>query len=263
MCFLLIYCVCIWTDETATNDVNNDANNETNNEVNTGAKSEAQIDDEKKNDLDKQKSVLNEDIDLSSDTLQIRLKDLKKNFKYTKREVYCIVEAILLKVDIGSQTFDTEMKFEFYWQQPDKQLWDLLDKPENRNRSFEIFDDQESIPIDLDDPFAGDLALDVIEKEYTFDREHKVVSLLYRITNTFTERMELQRFPCDRQFLNVLLKGRIDKWIWLGQKHKPKWLDHIDNKYQITTTKGPSVGEYRMEEPWVCNNHFMVYIIKY
>ena len=187
----------------------------------------------------KRQSTFDEDIDLSDGTLQIRLKDIPR-FTYKKRDVYTLIEATLIKVNIGEQTFDCEIKFEFYWQQPE--LRKILNKKENQNRQFTIYDDQESIPIDLDDPFAGDMGLEVIEQEYRWDKRHNVVCLLLSVTDTFSERMELERFPCDRQFLNILLKGRIEYFNWLTIK--PDWLNHIKCEHQITTIKGPSVSEY-------------------
>jgi len=193
----------------------------------------------------KRQSTFDEDIDLSDGTLQIRLKDIPR-FTYKKRDVYTLIEATLIKVNIGEQTFDCEIKFEFYWQQPE--LRKILNKKENQNRQFTIYDDQESIPIDLDDPFAGDMGLEVIEQEYRWDKRHNVVCLLLSVTDTFSERMELERFPCDRQFLNILLKGRIEYFNWLTIK--PDWLNHIKCEHQITTIKGPSVSEYLVLPPW-------------
>ena len=95
---------------------------------------------------------------------------------------------------------------------------------------------------------------------------------------TFAERMELHRFPLDRQFLNMdfngLIKSNQDgeaEWKWTLQF--PKWLDEtkeIDrierktvddkgNEYDITVSEFnktfavrmlSSITEYELLSPW-------------
>lgn len=195
------------------------------------------------------------------------LKDIKLtkilggNEWYSKneREVVLVAELTLLDVDLQKQLFESEILFLIYWQQPEL-------KPKNSDISYipedvawEIYDDGRSIPVDLDDLFEGDLSFEWIEKEYEYDDDTQTVCMLLRLRVTCGERMELQRFPIDRQFLNILLKSRIankygkneGNWIWRSNIKDIEWLpEEVRKQPQLQTRLGPALSEYDMECAW-------------
>lgn len=184
--------------------------------------------------------------------LLIRLSNLRVNYD-KPRYVYCAAELTLLKVDLQSQLFDAEITLKFYWQQPE--LARFLSKPKYKHRVWSIYDDQRSIPVDIDKPFDGSLALDWIEKKFSFDFSNNTVCMSLHLNDQFAERMALQRFPVDRQFLNILLMGRRNtinqgNWIWIT--NAPIWVPKMyhNNKYQIQSRLSPSVSDYKMYSPW-------------
>ena len=144
-------------------------------------------------------------IDTEHDKIAIHLNHL--NVSYNKpRYVYCAAELTLLKVDLQSQLFDAEIILKFYWQQPELTLF--LSKQNNKHRIWILYDDGRSIPIDMDDPFSDDLGGQIIQEKFSFDFNTNTVCMKLHLRDKFREIMQLQRFPVDRQFLNILLKGR-------------------------------------------------------
>ena len=73
----------------------------------------------------------------------------------------------------------------------------------------------------------------------------------------FAERMELERFPVDRQFLNIKLMGRSGdeegNFVWItskGEDH-PEWVpEDVRGTDQIQARLGPAVADYQMFSPW-------------
>eukprot|EP01084_Bolivina_argentea_P167050 289991_1 len=193
-------------------------------------------------------------VELDTDDTEKVIKLSHLNVSYDKpRHVYCAAELTLLCVNLQTQLFDAEIELKFYWQQPE--IGKFLSKPKNKDCTWSLKDDECSIPVDIDDPFDGDLALEWIEKEFSYDFKTSTVCMLLHLKDQFAERMELNRFPVDRQFLNILLCGRkneIDEgnWIWITKA--PKWVpeEYHDNKSQVQSRLGPSVSDYKMYTPW-------------
>eukprot|EP01084_Bolivina_argentea_P304169 525249_1 len=169
----------------------------------------------------------------------VHLNDLKVSYD-KPRDVYCASELILLNIDLQSQIFDAEITLKFYWQQPE------LKKVLSEIKDFVIHDDGYSIPLDIDDPFDSDLSLEWIEKKYSFNHETNTVELLLHLKDQFTEKMELERFPVYRQFLNILLIRR-NNWNWLTSA--PEWVPEMYRKEQcqIQAKLGASVSDYNVQ----------------
>lgn len=76
--------------------------------------------------------------------------------------------------------------------------------------------------------------------------------ITYHVNASFHERLELHRFPLDRQFLNMEMKIRNtdEGWTWLGVC--PRWVPDTPDKLRtaIRARLGDSVSEYRIDTPW-------------
>ena len=194
-----------------------------------------------------------------------------KHYIYNnKRQVYCASKLTLLSVDLVNQTFEAEVELHVFWLQPQLSSYISENDGAGQQISWTLYDDGKSIPIDLDDPFEGDLNLEWIEKEFHYHFDTGCVEMLLHLKDKFGERMELARFPVDRQFLNVLLMGRHKiedgNWEWitgscfLNKKTEkegkstnvaPDWVPkEYHNNNQIQARLGPGVGQYNMFAPW-------------
>jgi len=101
----------------------------------------------------------------------------------------------------------------------------------------------------------------VEHKEYEYFPETSTLHMLVVVSVCFVERMELERFPMDRQFLGMDLNAwtlqtpadpndpNALKWNWIPS-HRPEW---VPNEYQKTFAVRmlASITEYTMLSPWV------------
>ena len=91
--------------------------------------------------------------------------------------------------------------------------------------------------------------------------------MFFIVECTFAERMELHRFPLDRQFLNMEFNGliksnNIDEGDWKWILEYPSWMPTELNDYQFKLNKNgeiktfavrmlSSITEYELLPPWV------------
>ena len=178
------------------------------------------------------------------------------------RKVFCAAELTLLSVDVVTQTFDSEVKLHVFWQQTgfSKKTAKFL----SADALWSVHDDGASIPLDLDDLFEGDLDTQWIQKEFYFHPPNSdqnesqtvgVIEMLLHVKSKFAERMELKRFPADRQFLNILLKGRTTdgNFEWVTSNNSK--IDWVPVKFragnQIKSRLGPAMStDHAMFAPW-------------
>ena len=215
-------------------DKNDNNNHNYKNENEQVAEEEKKNENENENETEK-----NEDSDVAinistdDEELVIKLSQIIPNYKQwlkeNVREVYCAV-------DLLTQTFEVELECHLLLRQPQ------LDKYIKEDQKWKLYDYQCSIPIDLDDPFDGDLASEWIEQEYDYDHETGVVDMLLHMKD---------QFAADRQFLNIKIMGRAGdeegNWIWISAEHDevPDWVpEEYHGRKQLQARLGPAVADY-------------------
>ncbi len=101
-------------------------------------------------------------------------------------------------------------------------------------------------------------AIDFDSPEFRYYPKTGTIYMKLVVDCTFVERMELQRFPLDRQFMNMAFNALIEptiegegQWNWILEY--PDWMpsELKDFNKPFAVRMLSSVTEYELLEPWV------------
>lgn len=163
-----------------------------------------------------------------------------------KRDVWLCARVTLKDVDMPNQQFRIIANLRFFWRQDivadgidiEQASWVIDDDPYGVNLPvdseliFEDYDNQELLR-----PVA-----------FHYHPRSKTVEMELNVDATLTERMELELFPLDRQFMNIELDLRRAHWNWLTQC--PNWVPE-EHTTLMSARLSEAVAEYIILDPWV------------
>merc|ERR1719384_99722 len=169
-------------------------------------------------------------------------------------DVYSWFEITLQDIDVPSQTFQCSIEIHLFWQ--DYNLPNVI--PDFETEEIKIHDDY--VPIKMSEIFENKTDLNITTgPEFKYYPETGTVYMMLVVDCTFVERMELQRFPLDRQFMNMEFNAYVETpaiegegpWNWILEY--PEWmpseLKQFDQKFAVRMIS--SITEYELLEPWV------------
>eukprot|EP01083_Nonionella_stella_P063989 166364_1 len=168
-------------------------------------------------------------------------------------DVYSWFEITLQNIDVPSQTFTASIEVHLFWQ--DYNLPNLV--PNYTDTDFVIHDDY--VPLKMSEIFENKKDIGNTDPQFTYFDKTGTVYMMFVVQCTFVERMELQRFPFDRQFMNMSFNAHIKPvmeeegpWNWILEY--PTWMppelnDQFNQKFAVRMLS--SITEYELLEPWV------------
>lgn len=167
------------------------------------------------------------------------------------------------EVNIGAQQFVLEGTFNLFWRDKELQtraFWD----DEMADPKSEELPPEHYLPWVPGNLFHNDLECEEEPPRFSYDKKSWLCRLTLQIKGTFEESYELERFPYDRQFLNICLRARGKKygWNWLGKR--PTWVpeeakgkdalgsEEFDNfQHALSSKISESVIQWTNLDPWV------------
>lgn len=114
-------------------------------------------------------------------------------------DVYSWFEITLTDVDLINQTFETSIEIHVFWQ--DFSFPNIF--PDYQNGAPFVIDES-CLPIKMSEIFENQIfCMVTVAPIFEFIEETSTIYMFFVVQCTFVERMELQRFPLDRQFLGM------------------------------------------------------------
>lgn len=127
-------------------------------------------------------------------------------------DVYCWFEVTIQDISIPTQTWKASVEVHCFWQ--DYTLPSVF--PKFLTNDFML--DEDCVPIKLSEVFENQLSQGFeTPPTYKYLPEFSTVYMSFVMRVNFVERMELERFPLDRQFLNMEFNAWVEQgnWNWL------------------------------------------------
>ena len=181
--------------------------------------------------------------------------------------VYSWFEVTLQKIDVPNQTFDASIEIHLFWK--DKNLPNEF--PNYQTEDFIIHNDY--VPIKMNEIFENKTqSIITVQPQFRYF-EKGIIYMFFVVECRFAERMELHRFPLDRQFLNIQfnalrhpLTNDQGDWCWILKY--PKWMPSaLDSTFKHKTYAVrmlSSITEYQLLDPWInyATNENQPYLIR-
>eukprot|EP01084_Bolivina_argentea_P318433 552228_1 len=190
-----------------------------------------------------------EDFEQRKDDKRIKLK--RAPGKPT--DVYSWFEITLQEINLPAQTFKAVIEVHLFWQ--DYNLPNMI--AEEEFDDFDLHDDY--VPVKMSEIFENKVDCGVTgDPTFQYYKDTGTIYMMFVVDCTFVERMELQRFPLDRQFLNMEFNAMIEpaietegEWNWILEY--PEWMPNELKKYNQTFAVRmlSSITEYELLEPWI------------
>ena len=146
-------------------------------------------------------------------------------------DVYPWLEITVQRIDVQSQKWEASVELHLFWQD----FGIPAQCPNYAQTGISLDNEDMQSPIKLSEIFENKLWERVEHKEYEYFPETSTMHMLVIVSVCFVERMELERFPMDRQFLGMdlnawTLKTPADandpaclKWNWIAAE-QPDWV---------------------------------------
>jgi hypothetical protein len=169
------------------------------------------------------------------------------------RDVYSWFEITLQDINVPEQAFKASVEIHLWWQ--DFNLPNVF--PAYEKNDFTLNED--SLPFKLSEIFENKTSLDISGgPEFKYYPETGTIYMMMVVDCNFYERMELQRFPLDRQFMNMQFnaywKTENGDWNWILPEEFPEW---VPEEFKEKCSKGyvtrmvSSITEYELLGPWI------------
>jgi len=162
-------------------------------------------------------------------------------------DVYPWFEVTMREINVPGQTFTCSVECYLFWQE-----YGLPTAfPDFANEEFLLTDDD--VPVKIAEVFENKISHNFENTPtYKYFPETSCLQMTWVSECVFTERMELNRFPLDRQFLNMLFNGwtKTDKVNWNWVMIAPDWVPKEFHK-PIFVRMVSSITEYELLSPWV------------
>eukprot|EP01084_Bolivina_argentea_P088523 159826_1 len=184
--------------------------------------------------------------DAPSQMTSLKSVPIKLNHDDSKpTDIYPWFEITVQSIDVTRQTWNASVEIHLFWQ--DISLPAI--HPSFDEVGFILDDDD--VPIKLTEVFENKLGEQVQSLEYKYFSETSTVYMVLVVQVTFVERMELERFPMDRQFLGMDFNGWVKKgnWNWIPNIY-PSWVPKEFHK-TFAVRMLSSITEYEMLSPWI------------
>lgn len=170
---------------------------------------------------------------------------LKRNTEIP-RDVYGWFEITLRDIDVPSQQFNASTEIHVFWQ--DFNLPNVF--PNYEEDDFEVDDDY--VPIKMSEIFENKVEISNSDPVFKYYPETGTVYMMFVVECTFVERMELQRFPLDRQFMNMEFNAWVKQgnWNWVLDYTELDWVPEEFRKASCVRMLS-SITEYELLDPWL------------
>ena len=136
------------------------------------------------------------------------------------RDVYPWFEITVQSIDVTKQIWNASVEIHLFWQ--DMSLPAVHPKFEE----IDFILDDNDVPVKLTEVFENKVTEGIESLEYKYFPETSTIYMVLVVQVKFVERMELQRFPLDRQFLGMDFNAWVGKqhgnWNWIT--NAPKWV---------------------------------------
>mmetsp|Transcript_2069 Transcript_2069/g.3245 ORF Transcript_2069/g.3245 Transcript_2069/m.3245 type:complete len:570 (+) Transcript_2069:79-1788(+) len=174
-------------------------------------------------------------------------------------EVYMSMKLQVTNIDLRNEIFALIGELRLFWEDDDLlnsgTAIEIKDGKNNRDpkRVPVRFTRDDSIPVNTDKLFEqmAPGSFNMLEEEFFYNTQTKVVMLSYRFTVSVFESMEVHRFPYDRQLLQVYCLADFGDWNVVS-KPKPNWKIPLRLHPHVHVTVAPTLlSQYMIVEPWV------------
>eukprot|EP01083_Nonionella_stella_P057576 151083_1 len=173
--------------------------------------------------------------------------------KSTPIDVYPWFEITVQEINSAEQTFTASVEIHLFWQ--DFSVPALC--PRYEERGFTLRDTDRDCPVKLSEIFENKVWESRRPVVYKYLPDTSTVYMMILVTAKFVERMELQRFPLDRQFLAMEFNGWTGEdpngqrchWNWI--MNPPDWVTNKRFRQPFAVRMLSSVTEYGLDSPWI------------
>eukprot|EP01083_Nonionella_stella_P283914 966386_1 len=173
--------------------------------------------------------------------------------RYDPIDVYPWFEITVEDINSAAQLWHASIEIHLFWQ--DYTIPVLC--PHWEETGFKLKDPEQDAPFKLSEIFENKVWERRRTPTYKYYPETSTIHMKTLVSVEFVERMELQRFPMDRQFLAMEFNGwtGIDptqkrfNWNWI--LNPPDWVTKKKYRTPFAVRMLSSVTEYGLETPWI------------
>jgi len=166
-------------------------------------------------------------------------------------DVYPWFEITVQNIDVTSQKWRASVEIHLFWQD----FGVPAQNPYFEETDIKI-EEEEDLPVKMSEVFENKLWEDVQHVQYKYLPETSTIYMLMIVQVEFVERMELHRFPMDRQFLGMDFNawtgpdpnGERLNWNWITSP--PEWVPEAFSK-PFAVRMLSTITEYELMSPWV------------
>eukprot|EP01084_Bolivina_argentea_P318437 552236_1 len=172
--------------------------------------------------------------------------------RYDPIDVYPWFEITVEDINSAAQLWHASIEIHLFWQ--DYNLPNMI--AEEEFDDFDLHDDY--VPVKMSEIFENKVDCGVTgDPTFQYYKDTGTIYMMFVVDCTFVERMELQRFPMDRQFLGMDFNAWTGKdpnskkcnWNWIT--NPPEWVQNDDFRKPFAVRMLSSITEYEMLSPWI------------
>ena len=181
-----------------------------------------------------------------------RIQTIQLNRSFTEPcDVYSWFEITVTDISVPTQTFDCSIEIHAFWQ--DYALPSVF--PDYKEDDFKI--DNDNLPIKMTEIFENQISCRVVvDPIFRYYDRTSTIYMMFVCEVTFVERMELQRFPLDRQFLSMEFNAyhgvsKTGNWNWILKKNLDWVPEPWRNREYCVRMVSSISSEYELLPPWI------------